>query len=78
MAEGPEAALAIVEGLTQEPALKAYHLLSGVRGDLLERLGRHEEASAAFAAAAELAGNKRERDLMKRRAAAAAHKTLAT
>jgi predicted RNA polymerase sigma factor len=78
MADGPAAALVIVEGLTEEPALRAYHLLPGVRGDLLEKLGRHEEASAAFAAAAELASNKRERDLMKRRAAAAAHKTLAT
>jgi RNA polymerase sigma factor (sigma-70 family) len=78
MAEGPAAGLAIVEGLTQEPALKAYHLLSGVRGDLLQKLGRHEEARAAFAAAAELAGNKRERDLMKRRAAAAAQRTLPT
>lgn len=78
MAEGPAAGLAIVEGLTQEPALKTYHLLSGVRGDLLQKLGRHEEARAAFAAAAELAGNKRERDLMKRRAAAAAQRTLPT
>ena len=78
MAEGPAAGLAIVEGLTQEPALKTYHLLSGVRGDLLQKLGRHEEARAAFAAAAELAGNKRERDLMKRRAAAAAQGTLPT
>jgi predicted RNA polymerase sigma factor len=42
-----------------------------VRGDLLQRLGRFEEARAAFEAAAELAGNKRERDLMKRRAAKA-------
>ena len=72
MAEGPEAALVIVDGLANEPALKTYHLLGSVRGDLLHRLGRHAEARAAFEAAAALAGNRRERDLLKRRAAAAA------
>lgn len=72
MANGPAAGLAIVDGLTEEPALKAYHLLLSVRGDLLEKLGRYEEARAAFTAAAEMAGNKRERELLKRRAAAAA------
>jgi RNA polymerase sigma factor (sigma-70 family) len=72
MAEGPQAALAIVERLAQEPALKAYHLLPSVRGDLLYKLGRHAEARAAFEAAAELAGNKREQDLLRRRAAEAA------
>ena len=72
MAEGPAVALAMVEALAQEPALKAYHLLPGVRGDLLQKLGRFEDARAAFAAAAELAGNRRERDLMLRRAAEAA------
>jgi predicted RNA polymerase sigma factor len=46
--------------------------LGSVRGDLLQKLGRHDEARAAFEAAAELAGNRRERDLLKRRAAAAA------
>jgi len=71
MAEGPQAALAIVDGLAHEPALKSYHLLPGVRGDLLQKLGRHGEARAAFEAAAKLAGNTRERDLMQRRAAAA-------
>ena len=71
MAEGPAAALKIVDGLKGEGALKTYHLLPSVRGDLLQKLGRHEEASAAFEAAAALAGNKREQDLMKRRAAAA-------
>ena len=70
MAEGPAVALAMVEELTHEPALKAYHLLPGVRGDLLQKLGRYEDARAAFAAAAELAGNRRERDLMLRRARA--------
>lgn len=72
MAEGPEAALAIVDGLMSEPALKTYHLLESVRGDLLEKLGRHAEARDAFAGAAALAGNRRERDLLMRRAAAAA------
>ncbi|MDI1282780.1 MAG: RNA polymerase sigma factor [Reyranella sp.] len=71
MAEGPEAGLSIVDRLVGEPALKTYHLLPGVRGDLLQKLGRHEEARAAFEAAAALAGNKRDQELMKRRAAAA-------
>ena len=71
MAEGPEAALVIVDNLAHEPALKTYHLLGSVRGDLLHRLGRHEEARAAFEAAAALAGNRREQDLLRRRAAEA-------
>jgi RNA polymerase sigma factor (sigma-70 family) len=71
MADGPQAALAIVDGLAHEPALKAYHLLPSVRGDLLHKLGRYAEARAAFEAAAELAGNKREQELLRRRAAAA-------
>jgi predicted RNA polymerase sigma factor len=62
----------MVDRLASEPALKAYHLLPCVRGDLLQRLGRCQEARAAFEAAAELAGNKREQDLMRRRAAEAA------
>lgn len=72
MAEGPQAALAIVDDLAREPALKSYHLLPSVRGDLLQKLGRHDEARAAFEAAARLAGNARERDLLQRRAAVAA------
>src|SRR6266403_1423926 len=68
-AEGPEAALVIVDSLAHEPALKTYHLLGSVRGDLLHKLGRHTEARAAFEAAAALAGNKREQDLLRRRAA---------
>jgi len=71
MAEGAEAALAIVDGLAETPALKNYHLLPGVRGDLLNKLGRFDEACVAFEAAAALAGNKREQELMRRRAAAA-------
>jgi len=73
MAEGPEAALVIVDRLAHEPALKSYHLLGSVRGDLLQKLGRYGEARAAFEAAAELAGNKREHDLLRRRAAEAAN-----
>jgi RNA polymerase sigma factor (sigma-70 family) len=73
MAEGPEAGLSIVDRLVHEVALKEYHLLGSVRADLLQKLGRHEEARAAFEAAAALAGNKREQDLLKRRAAEAAN-----
>src|SRR5580700_9558730 len=72
MVEGPEAGLVIVDRLVHEPALKEYHLLPNVRGDLLYRLGRYDEARAAFEAAAELAGNKREQDFLRRRAADAA------
>ena len=78
MAEGPEAALVIVDGLAHEPALKTYHLLGSVRGDLLQKLGRFEEARAAFEAAAELAGNRREQDLLKRRAAEAADAAMSS
>jgi RNA polymerase sigma factor (sigma-70 family) len=77
MAEGPEAALPIVDRLAQEPILKNYHLVGSVRGDLLQKLGRHEEARAAFEAAAALAGNKREQDLLRRRAADAANAATA-
>ncbi|NOJ46538.1 RNA polymerase sigma factor [Bradyrhizobium archetypum] len=71
MAEGPAAALAIVDRLASEPALKNYHLLPSVRGDLLHKLGRVAEARAAFQAASALATNKRERELLQRRAAEA-------
>jgi RNA polymerase sigma factor (sigma-70 family) len=69
MAEGPLAGLAIIERLRREPALKTYHLLPSVHGDLLQKLGRHEEARAAFENAAALARNRREQELLKRRAA---------
>jgi len=75
MAEGPEAGLSIVDGLMLEPTLRSYHLLPSVRGDLLHRLGRYEEARAAFEAAAVLAGNRREHDLLMRRATEAAGAT---
>ena len=68
MAEGPASGLAILDRIADAPELKGYHLLPSVRGDLLRRLGRHEEARAAFEAAAALAGNRRERDLLNRRA----------
>ena len=71
MAHGPTAALAIVDGLAHEPALKSDHLLESVRGDLLCKLGRFAEARAAFEIAARLAGNRREQELLKRRAAEA-------
>ena len=64
MAFGPAAALELVEALTSEPSLKNYHLLPGVRGDLLFRLGRFDEARAEFARAALLTRNARERELL--------------
>jgi predicted RNA polymerase sigma factor len=71
MADGPQAGLAIVEAIAHELALKSYHLLPGVRGDFLQKLGRFDEARTAFEAAAQLAGNRRDRNLMLRRAAEA-------
>jgi RNA polymerase sigma factor (sigma-70 family) len=68
MAQGPEAGLAIVEGLVEHPVLKSYHLLPSVRGDLLARLGRRDEARRSFEAAAALAGNRREQAFLRRRA----------
>jgi predicted RNA polymerase sigma factor len=55
-----------------DPSLKAYHLLPAVRGDLLKKLGRFDEASAEFARAASLTRNARERDLLLDRARASA------
>ena len=72
LADGPEAGLSIVDRLVGEPALEGYHLLPSVRGDLLFKLGRYDEARAAFETAAALAGNRREHDLLRRRAAEAA------
>ena len=71
MAEGPAPALEIVDALASEPALRDYHLLPSVRGDLLLRLGRTTEAKAEFERAATLARNERERQLLLRRAAEA-------
>ncbi|MEZ0241205.1 MAG: RNA polymerase sigma factor [Chloroflexota bacterium] len=69
MAFGPTAGLELVDGLVGEPALKAYHLLPAVRGDLLARLERFEEASTEFARAASLTRNVPERTLLLERAA---------
>ncbi|MGW1522778.1 RNA polymerase sigma factor [Streptomyces sp. NPDC001588] len=68
MAEGPGPALEIVDRLAGEPALRGYHLLPSVRGDLLARLGRTAEARAEFERAASLARNERERELLRARA----------
>ncbi len=75
MAEGPAVALVIVDELAHEPALKSYHLLESVRGDLLFKLGRFAEARAAFETAATLAGNKREHELLQRRVADASRRS---
>ncbi len=71
-AHGPERGLEILEPLRQEPGLSRSHLLDSVRGDLLARAGRRDEAAAAFRQAASLARNERERALLLRRAEEAA------
>jgi len=68
MALGPAAGLALVDALNSAPSLKAYHLLPSVRGDLLRKLGRFEEARVEFERAAMLTRNGRERELMLERA----------
>jgi RNA polymerase sigma-70 factor (ECF subfamily) len=72
MAEGPAAGLEIVEPLRAAPSLKTYHLLPSVRGDLLAKLGRLEEAREEFQRAASLTRNARERELLLERAGACA------
>ncbi|PYO86888.1 MAG: RNA polymerase subunit sigma-24 [Gemmatimonadetes bacterium] len=67
MAFGPAAGLEVVHSLTTDPALAGYHLLPSVRGDLLAKLGRFDEARAEFARAAELTQNVRERQLLQKR-----------
>ena len=67
MAFGPAAGLEVVDSLTTDPALAGYHLLPSVRGDLLAKLGRFDEARAEFARAAELTQNVRERQLLQKR-----------
>jgi RNA polymerase sigma factor (sigma-70 family) len=71
MASGPAAALSLVDALADEPSLKSYHLLPSVRGDLLHKLGRHQEARIEFERAAALTRNARERTLLLNRAKAA-------
>jgi RNA polymerase sigma factor (sigma-70 family) len=68
MAFGPAAGLELVDALRSEPSLKGYHLLPSVRGDLLRRLGRFDEARAEFERAAALTRNARERELLTERA----------
>ncbi|MCX5560083.1 RNA polymerase sigma factor [Streptomyces sp. NBC_00038] len=67
MAEGPEPALALIDTLTAEPALRDYHLLPSVRGDLLARLGRTAQARAEFERAITLTRNEQERELLRAR-----------
>ena len=74
MVDGPEAALAEVDRLNGEPALKTYHLLPSVRADLLMRLGRPAEAAGEFERAASLTRNARERALLIARAEAVRQK----
>jgi RNA polymerase sigma factor (sigma-70 family) len=72
MAFGPEAGLELVDRLVDEPALRTYHLLPSVRGELLSRVGRQAEAASEFRRAAELTRNERERRLLLDRAAQSA------
>ncbi len=71
MADGPGAGLAATDALRDDPILQRYHLLPTVRGEFLERLGRHDEARAEFRRAAELASSPREREVLVARAAGA-------
>jgi RNA polymerase sigma factor (sigma-70 family) len=71
-AYGPAAGLELVDALTDAPALQGYHLLPSVRGDLLEQLGRRDEARREFEHAASLTRNEREQALLRDRAAACA------
>jgi predicted RNA polymerase sigma factor len=68
MAFGPAAGLELVDALTDEPSLEGYHLLPSVRGDLLTRLGRFDEARRELERAASLTRNERERTLLLERA----------
>jgi predicted RNA polymerase sigma factor len=70
MAFGPQTGLDLIDKLTEEPALENYHLLPTVRGDLLSKVGRLEEARAEFERAATLTRNGRERALLLDRARA--------
>ena len=77
MAFGPGAGLDLIDALVGEPSLKSYHLLPAVRGDLLRKLGRSEEARAEFERAASLTENLRERELLQKRAAECAAERMA-
>ena len=69
MSEGPAAALVLIDAIRDNPALRNYHLLYGVRGDMLSKLGRHTEAMLEFRKAAELTRNEREKAYLLGRAA---------
>ncbi|PYX61142.1 MAG: RNA polymerase subunit sigma-24 [Acidobacteria bacterium] len=75
MAFGPQAGLELVDALAAEPSLQGYHLLPSVRGDLLAKLGRFDEARPEFERAASLTRNARERELLRQRAAACARES---
>ena len=75
MAFGPALALELIDALIEEPALRQYHLLPSVRGDLLSKLGRMDEARKEFGRAAAMAQNVRERELLLARAKACAGDT---
>jgi predicted RNA polymerase sigma factor len=77
MAFGPAAGLEVVDTLTSEPSLQAYHLLPSVRGDLLAKLGRFDEARVEFERAASLTRNAPERALLLGRAAECARTAAA-
>jgi len=77
MASGPAAGLELIDALTAEPSLEGYHLLPSVRGDLLAKLGRFDEARDEFERAAALTRNGRERQLLLERAAACARESAA-
>jgi RNA polymerase sigma factor (sigma-70 family) len=76
MAFGPAAGIAILEPLLREPSLRSYQHLYAVQGDLLDKLGRYDDARAAFERAAELTKNAREREVLLGRAAGTRDKTL--
>ncbi len=74
MSSGPAAGLELVDRLRDAPVLGGYHLLPSVRGDLLEKLGRFEEARAEFEKAASITRNERERHLLMKRARICSHR----
>jgi len=77
MASGPTAGLELVDALATEPSLASYHLLPSVRGDLLEKLGRFDEARVEFERGVSLTGNVRERELLLERASRCAGRSSA-
>jgi predicted RNA polymerase sigma factor len=77
MAFGPAAGLELLDALSAEPLLKAYHLLPSVRGDFLFKLGRFVEAQAEFERAASMTQNTRERNLLLERARACSRRPVA-